>query len=193
MNIDLKKFLDFIVNPESRFDTDNYIASRRISDNGLIITVGYLNGSAWISGIAFRQLIKIRFNHFENNGGFYTTVNGLEMRLPLTEANIRSFFETGKFLQGTYYKDGSMAWERTVEDMNYYLWEAVLVGAQTLRSLKLMFDDLDNEIMNINKEIAEGSHFSDELKARACKVDFEISKFQSQLNRHYEAEDKNRI
>lgn len=106
MNTELKKFLDFIVNPESRFDTDNYIASRRISDNDLIITVGYLNGAAWISGLAFDRLIKVRFNYFENSCGFYTSIGGVNTKLPITKENLYNFFETGQFFSGTLLENG---------------------------------------------------------------------------------------
>lgn len=194
MNADLKKFLEFIINPENRFDVNNYIASRKINDNNLTLTCGYLNGAAWISGIAFDQLIKVRFNYFENSCGFYMAVNDAELKCPVTELNLRHFFMSGTFLPGTFYKDGSQAFiRRDITDMHYYIWEAVVTDVQTLSFLKLISDDLYREAANIGKETVEGNFFSDELKARACKVEFEVEKFRAQLDKYYEDEDKARI
>jgi hypothetical protein len=109
MNAELKKFLEFIVKPESRLDTDNYIASRKITDKDLILTVGYLNGSAWISGMAFDQLIKVRFNYFENSCGFYTTINLVNTKLPITKDNLYNFFEKGELFVGTLFENGMIA------------------------------------------------------------------------------------
>jgi hypothetical protein len=109
INPDLKKFLDLITNPDSRLNPDNYIASRKINDNNLTLTVGYLNGSAWISGIAFDRLIKVRFNYFENSCGFYTSIDGEPTMLALTKVNIIYFLTTGKFILGTYLANGNEA------------------------------------------------------------------------------------
>lgn len=106
MNANLKKFLDFILNPENRFDTSEYIASRKINDNDLSLTCGYLNGAAWIFGIAFDQLIKVRFNYFENSCGFYVSINCINTKLPVSKDNLYNFFEKGQFFVGTLLENG---------------------------------------------------------------------------------------
>lgn len=189
MNADLKKFLDLVMDPESRLDFDKYVSSRRISDNDLIITVGYLNGAAGITGIAFDKLIKIRFNYFENSCGFYGWVDAAELSLPLTEENVRHFFETGQFLPGTLFKDKSLAAPRPEADMHWWLWEAVIVDLRTLKHLKLITDELVTEAEVISEEVIR-TCFSLSLKERACLVEFEVEKHREALRKHYDAEQR---
>ncbi|QZA70499.1 hypothetical protein AH04_9 [Erwinia phage AH04] len=189
MNTELKKFLDFILNPENRFDINNYIASRKINDNNLTLTCGYLNGAAWILGVAFDQLIKVRFNYFEHSCGFYVNIDGTELTSTVSKFVLDHFFTNGVLL-GHPDQPSTL---RPVKDMNYYIWEAVVIDVQTLCFLKLISDDLYREAANISKETVEGNFFSDELKERACKVEFEVSKYRKELDAHYGNEDKARI
>lgn len=106
MNKSLEQFLDMIVIRENALQPDNYITSRKINDENLVLTVGYLNGAAFISGVAFDKLIKIRFNVFEGGDCFYVNVDGVDSFLPLVLMNVKLFFTKGTFFAGTLFEGG---------------------------------------------------------------------------------------
>lgn len=101
LNQKLDQFITLIMDPESIKNTDTYVASRKITSNDLVVLLQYCNGAAYICGVAFDQLIKIRYNYFEMKDGFYITVNGINSDIPLTSMNLREFLSTGKFIEGT--------------------------------------------------------------------------------------------
>jgi hypothetical protein len=186
MNAKLKEFLDFIVKPESRLDVDNYVASRKITDNNVSLVCGYLNGAGYISGIAFDKLIKVRFNYFEHSCGFYVNIDGVELEKPVSKFALDYFFTNGVLLG---HPDQPVTLRPTSE-MHWYLWEAVCVDLGTLRHLKIASDELYSEADTISTKTKMTGLFCDHLRARACKVELEVEKHRAVLDKFYEGEQK---
>jgi hypothetical protein len=195
MNKALEKFLTFIVSADSIEDINGYIASRKINDDNLNLQMGYLNGSAYIMGVAYDKFIKVRYNYFQNEHGFLVTHDGKEMALSMTMMNLCVFFNKGKFLLGTQYKDGTFPEfdKRIPTEMNWYLWEAVCTDLGTLQTLKLAPQDLVAEASSISETTRDTKHFTLDLRSRACEVEYAVEKFRKELEAHYGEEDKIRI
>lgn len=74
-------------------------------------------------------------------------------------------------------------------DMNWYLWEAILVDLGTVSLLKLVPESVSVKARDINKETERAGYFSEPLRKLACEVEQCIEKFRKELDAHYAAEE----
>jgi hypothetical protein len=194
MNKDLLNFLNMVSDKTSAGNPDKYVASRKINDNDLSLVLGYLNGGSYISGIAFDKLIRIRSNIHYCNGGFFTGIDAMESNLPLTLPNLINFFETGRFLEGTYFGSYSQrATPRSKDDVNWNVWAKVKGELDVLQGLKIAPQQLCDvaqilytEEVGLNKD-HDPDDFREELKDVLIFVEMEVDKYRKELIEHKQA------
>lgn len=81
---------------------------------------------------------------------------------------------------------------RPVSQMHWYLWEAIVMESSVLKRANELPKSIEDDIHYINTLARSSSRFGDELKERACKVEFELSKLRKQLNAALEKEENER-
>lgn len=104
INLDLEKFIHYILDPKNAENVEGYISKRSVTDKDLELTMGYLNGAAFIMGLVYDHLVVIRFNIYNNPTAFHVKLDGVDMPLPITVNNLVHFLTHGKFLKGTLLK-----------------------------------------------------------------------------------------
>lgn len=57
-----------------------------------------------------------------------------------------------------------------VEDMHWYLWEAISLQAHDMYQKRLVSQGLEIEVNSITKETQASGRFSEDLRTRACRV-----------------------
>lgn len=187
MNADLKKFLLLILNPDSCQNPDNYIDGfSKVNDNNLTLQMGYLNGAAYISGIAFNRLIKVRFNYFHSPDSFYVNIDGKDLETTVSIFALKHFFTDGVLLG----HPDQPAVVRPTEEMHWYIWESVVLDINSLYRFKLMPMDLGKEISDFIEDMEKSESFTSDLKRKACLIEFEVEKFRDALDEHYAEEHK---
>lgn len=63
---------------------------------------------------------------------------------------------------------------RKIEDMHWYLWEAISLQARDMLRLGLVGKGLVQEVNEISTLTRISGKFSDELRLRACQVEAEM-------------------
>lgn len=184
MNNKLKEFLDFIVNPDNITNVDGYIASRKITDKDMVLNAGYINGSAYIKGIAHNHLVIIRYNYLERKREFLVNFAGKDLEKPVSKFALEYFFTNGVLLG---HPDQPPVL-RPTQDMHWYLWEAVRVDLATLRSMGIDTEKLYEEADSISSTTKKTGNFNEKLKERACAVEFGVERYRPELDKHYEME-----
>lgn len=183
MNADLKKFVELIGCSENQDDGYGSIINRKIVDGDLDLTCNYVYGGAVIKGTAFGKAVKTKFNRFKNKTGFNMCVDGKELSDNITIYNVLHFFGSGKFLPGTHFKDGSMAFMRDISVMNHLVWDLLLADIDRKDFSKYIPADLITEVNAIKTSINTAGCFTDKLKQRACVVEFECSTYKAEYIR----------
>lgn len=184
----LKNFLDMILDPKSAENPDNYIASRKFSEGEFQITMSYLNGAAYISGVIHDRLFKLRYNFHDHGGGFLVGIDGLWSNLPLTRINLDAFLNTGGFIEGTYFgPHAERVTLRKPEDMNWNIWGCISRDLDVLQLLKLASKDLIDSAQPIYQLAAETTYnvdpdeFPETHKLLAAMIELEIQKHNKEL------------
>jgi len=195
MNKALEKFLNFIVSPDSISDIDGYIPNRKVSDNNLVLEMGYINGGTYIKGIAYGDSVKVLYNYHQNQHGFYVEHDGKQLAIPITLLNLYTFFDQGRFLEGTRYKDGTLPKfkKRASAEMNWYIWEAIIMEVDTLRRNNNLPKTLNDEVSEICRLTRESGSFNEDLRTRACDVEYAVEQFRKELDEYHDKENKERI
>lgn len=175
---DLAKFLDLVMNPESRLNADKYVFQGAIRNRDMVLNTHYINGAGYLWGIAHHKLVKVWFNYFEHSVAFRVEISGEAMAKPVSREDLERFFATGEIDIPPY---DPMSYDlsegpRPIRDMDWDLYQSVMTDLR----------HLDNQIPEgvsvtlmvkageIEYALQNGSPFTDKLKKQACEVEHKL-------------------